>query len=73
VVFATGAGVEQPPLGIWIGGRPAEVLYSGPSSFPGVDQINFRVPASGATGGAVPLTLVSRQGFSDSVDIAITP
>ena len=45
VLFATGlrAGITAATAG----GAPAEVLYAGPQAqFPGLDQVNLRLPAS---------------------------
>lgn len=73
VMFGTGFGRSQPPVSVWVAGQAAEVLYSGPSSLAGLDQVNFRVPPDAAAGNAVPVLLESRFGFSDTVEIAIAP
>ena len=52
---------------VTIGGRPAEVLYSGPNSvFPGLDQINLRVPG-GLAAGPQPLTVRLGAAISNEV------
>jgi uncharacterized protein (TIGR03437 family) len=56
---ASGAGLGQNmpnvPLTVWVGGVQAQVLYQGRSSYIGLDQIAFVVPANTPTGCAVPL------------------
>lgn len=53
ISFLTGLGPDAGVAAAW-GGRPAHVLYAGPApGFPGLDQLNFRVPA----GAAGPLTV----------------
>ena len=56
-VYCTGLGSERPA--VTIGGRDAEVLFSGATpAFPGLQQVNVRVPA-GLTAGSQTLTLRS--------------
>jgi uncharacterized protein (TIGR03437 family) len=44
--YGTGEGIVGLPAGVRIGGYAAEVLYSGPvAGYPGLFQINARVPA----------------------------
>ena len=46
VLYGTGEGVSGLPVSVRIGGYPAEVLYAGPTAgYPGLLQINARVPA----------------------------
>ena len=55
IVTLYGTGLGAPGLGVsvQIGGRAAEVLYAGPTaSFPGVFQINARLPADLPAGAA---------------------
>lgn len=74
VAFATGLGDRQPPTRVLVGGESAEVLYAGPApSFQGLDQINLRVSQSSPAGDGVPVTLWTKQGFTDTVTIAIAP
>ncbi len=58
---------------VLIGGRPAQVLYSGLApNVPGVNQINAVVPTGVAAGGAVPLQIRSGGVTStDRVTIAV--
>lgn len=72
VLFGNGLGAEgQRPL-IRIGGIPAEILYSGPApGFAGLDQINLRVPAGAPVASAVPLSILTTEGVSDTVGLPI--
>ncbi len=45
-LYATGEGIAGAPVSVKIGGYPADVLYSGEvEGYPGLFQINVRVPA----------------------------
>lgn len=70
-IFATGAPpAEAPPtVAVYAGGIPAEVVYSGPSGYPGLWQINAIVP--GGVSGQVPLYVVSHGLVSNSVTVWI--
>jgi hypothetical protein len=59
------------PPQISIGGSPAEVLYFGPSSYPGYYQLNFRVPSGVASGSAVPVRLSYIGRSSNAVTIGL--
>lgn len=72
VLFATGLGINRPAVNVWIGGRTAEVLYSGTSGMPGLDQLNVRIPAGAAAGDAIPVTLTDGESYSDTTTIAIS-
>lgn len=80
-LFATGFGVRNPlslrpdflPI-VRVGGVPAEVTFSGPApGFPGLDQVNFIVPATAPTGPAVPLELQLASSVSNQVSLAVAP
>jgi uncharacterized protein (TIGR03437 family) len=46
VFFGTGEGVTGAPISVSIGGYPADILYAGPvSGYPGLLQINARIPS----------------------------
>jgi uncharacterized protein (TIGR03437 family) len=67
---SVGLGVNQPgvPLTVWLGAVQAPVLYQGRSGCCiGEDQIVFTVPATVATGCAVPLVVQMGNLVSNSV------
>jgi uncharacterized protein (TIGR03437 family) len=58
VFFGTGEGVTGLPISVAIGGYAADVLYSGPvSGYPGLLQINARVPAGYVAPGAMSVVV----------------
>jgi uncharacterized protein (TIGR03437 family) len=58
LLFATGGGNSESAVGVTIGGLPADILYGGPApGFPGLTQINARVPRGLTQTGALPVTL----------------
>jgi uncharacterized protein (TIGR03437 family) len=68
-IYLTGLGASATRPAVTVGGREAEVLFSGPApSFPGLDQINIRVPA-GLAAGMQPLTM--RLGSAPSNEVLI--
>jgi uncharacterized protein (TIGR03437 family) len=72
LVWATGLGMNQPAPRILLGGVSAEVLYAGQHpDFPGLYQLNVRVPAAAPTGPAVPVTLLDPNGQSGTVTLTI--
>lgn len=74
LLWLTGLGVNKPAPRVLIGGVPAEVLFSGEHpQFPGLYQMNVRVPALAPIGDATPLTLLDVSGSSDTVTIAVGP
>ena len=68
-IFATGASPADsaPAVKVYLGSTPAEVLYSGPSGYPGLWQVNAKVP--GDVSGQVPLFLTSHNFVSNAVTV----
>ncbi|MCZ6681769.1 MAG: hypothetical protein O7B26_01220 [Planctomycetota bacterium] len=66
---------ERPEIapGVSIGGRPADLLFSGPApGFSGLDQVNARVPEDAPVGDEVRLTISLGEPVSNTVTIAIS-
>jgi uncharacterized protein (TIGR03437 family) len=62
------------PVTVAIDGQPAQVLYAGaaPGLVAGVVQINVQIPATGASGGSVAVTLtVGKQTSPQNVMVAV--
>ena len=59
------------PLQVLVGGRPAAILYSGRSQFPGVDQIVVTLPADVPTGCYVSLSVIPGTILSNGVTIPV--
>lgn len=72
VLYGTGQGVEPQPIDVRIGGYIADVLYSGPvSGYPGLWQLNARIPGGFLTPGLLPLTMNVGDAVSPSLDVVI--
>jgi uncharacterized protein (TIGR03437 family) len=73
VLYATGEGQNIESISLTIGGNLAELLYAGHApGFPGLMQINARVPAGSAPTGILPVLLgigntVSQTGVTIAV------
>jgi hypothetical protein len=57
---------------VFVGGRPADILYRGRSGFTGIDQINFRYP-SDLNGCRLPLTVRVGGVLSNFGAVAVAP
>ena len=58
------------PLTVSIGGRAATVEFAGATSFPGLDQLNVRLP-DGVTG-IVPVVVTTSGGATSRADVTIS-
>jgi 6-phosphogluconolactonase len=86
ILWGTGLGAvsfdeTQPPqvqnvrndVEVWVGNKRARVDYSGRSpQFPGIDQINFTLPADVPQGCYVPLVVKAGKVASNFATLAIT-
>lgn len=71
VLYGTGLGESTPE--IYVGGRPATLLYAGRSGCcAGLDQINFVIP-DGVTGCYVPVLVKTGSALSNSATLSIAP
>jgi uncharacterized protein (TIGR03437 family) len=58
-LFGTGEGITRLPFEVAIGGFVASVLYAGPAgNYPGMFQINARVPSEYLSSGTFPVEVV---------------
>lgn len=72
VLYGTGQGVQPRPVSVGVGGYAAEVLYSGPvAGYPGLWQVNARVPGGFLPPGLLPLSVSVGDAVSASLDITI--
>ncbi|MBI4873831.1 MAG: SMP-30/gluconolactonase/LRE family protein [Acidobacteria bacterium] len=73
VLYATGEGVSGLPVAVTLQGYAAEVLYAGPApGFPGLLQLNVRLPSGYFPAGVLPVTLtVGSTPSQPNVTLAI--
>lgn len=57
---------------VMVGGQPATVIFSGMSAYPGLYQINARLPAIPAGVTSLPLVISTSNAYHDQVDIPVT-
>ncbi|HSP66377.1 MAG TPA: hypothetical protein VLN48_01540 [Bryobacteraceae bacterium] len=72
-LYGTGEGIAGLPVSVRIGGYAAEVLYAGAvAGYPGLFQINVRVPAGYMAPGILSVVLtVGEAASQDGVTIAV--
>jgi uncharacterized protein (TIGR03437 family) len=72
VLYGTGQGVEGRSVTVRIGAYDAEVLYSGPvAGYPGLWQVNTRVPSGFFVPGSLPLTVAAGEALSPPLLVEI--
>jgi uncharacterized protein (TIGR03437 family) len=72
VVFATGEGVTGAQISLSIGGITAELLYAGPViGYPGLLQVNARVPAGYVAAGPMDVVLTSGSVSSAAIQAIV--
>jgi len=72
-LFGTGLAAA-PDLTLLVGGKRAEVQYIGISpGTPGLDQVNFTIPADAPTGPAVAIELTAGGAAANTVTLPIAP
>lgn len=72
VLYGTGQGVGSDPVEVRIGGYVAEVLYTGPvTGYPGLWQVNTRVPTGFFTPGTHALTVAVGTAVSPALQIQV--
>ena len=73
-IFATGSGsADAAAVNVWIANRPTENLYSGPApGYPGLWQINARVPEDTAIEKQIPVFVSLEGRVSNAVTIFVS-
>lgn len=65
---------SEPPVSVLVGGRLADVSYSGLApGFPGLYQLNVKIPAILPVTGNLPFAIQMADSFHDQVDIMVGP
>lgn len=70
-VFSPAPHSVNTPLQIYVGGTAAKILYQGSSGYPGVNQINFTMPASVPDGCWISLAAVAGGVVSNIATLPI--
>jgi uncharacterized protein (TIGR03437 family) len=71
-LYGTGLGVAPAPVAVQVSGLPSEVLYAGPTgAFPGVFQINVRLPAELSSGTHVVVVSVGEASSQPGVTVSL--
>ena len=70
-VFSPAPHSVNTPLQIYVGGIAAKILYQGSSGYPGVNQINFTIPASVPDGCWISLAAVAGGVVSNIATLPI--
>jgi uncharacterized protein (TIGR03437 family) len=72
VLYGTGQGVEASPVDVRIGGYQCDVLYNGPvAGYPGLWQVNARVPAGFFAPGTHRLTVAVGNAVTPALQIEV--
>ena len=72
VLYGTGQGVGARPVAVHIGAYDSEVLYSGPAAgYPGLWQVNARVPSGFLAPGTLPIMVASGDAVSPAMNIFV--
>lgn len=71
VEFTSSPNAVNVPLIVYIGGIQAQVLYAGSSGYPGLAQIDVKIPANVIPGCAVPVVGVVGTFVSNTVTIPV--
>jgi uncharacterized protein (TIGR03437 family) len=58
-------------VAVTVGGRPAAVEFSGATGFPGLDQLNVRLP-DGTAPGAVSVVVTAAGGAASRAGVTLT-
>ncbi len=70
VLYGTGQGVDDRPVTVRMGAYTADVLYSGPvAGYPGLWQVNTRIPSGFFVPGSLPLTVAVGDAMSPPLQV----
>jgi uncharacterized protein (TIGR03437 family) len=72
VLYGTGQGADAQPVSVRIGAYVCEVLYSGPVfGYPGLWQVNARIPSGFFVPGSLPLTVLVGSAVSPALTVTV--